>query len=263
MSAGSESDMSGKIALITGATSGVGLETAVRLAQRGATVVVNGRSAERGKDAMDRLREVSDRVRFEAGDCGDYDSIAAVAGRVVREFDAIDIVISAGARGEFGPTPFAEMTGEQIQRAFVSRFFPRIYPVHAALPGLRVRGGAAVMLTTDAARTPTSGESVMGAAGAGVILMTKTLAKELSRWKIRVNGVAMTITSGTPSWDRIFATESFQQKLFDKALQRFPAGRPPAVEEVADAVTFLASDAAGQITGQTLSVNGGLSFGGW
>lgn len=103
----------------------------------------------------------------------------------------------------------------------------------------------------------------MGAAGAGVILMTKTLAKELSRWRIRVNGVAMTITSGTPSWDRIFATESFQQKLFDKALQRFPAGRPPAVEEVADAVTFLASDAAGQITGQTLSVNGGLSFGGW
>ncbi len=76
MVAGSETDLDGKVALITGATSGVGLETAVRLAKRGATVVVNGRSAERGKDAMDRLREVSDQVRFEAGDCGDYDSIA-------------------------------------------------------------------------------------------------------------------------------------------------------------------------------------------
>lgn len=263
MSALSGSDFTDKVALITGATSGVGLETAVQLAKRGATVVVNGRSAERGKDAMDRLREVSDKVRFEPGDCGDYDSIAAVAGRVVAELGAIDVVVSAGAQGDVAPAPFAEMTGEEIERAFSSRFYPRIYPVHAALEGLRVRGGSVVMLTTDAARTPTSGESVMGAAGAGVILMTKTLAKELARFKIRVNTVGMTITSGTPSWDRIFASESFQQKLFDKALRRFPGGRPPAVEEVVDAVAFLASDAASQITGQTLSVNGGLSFGGW
>ncbi|RZL81054.1 MAG: SDR family oxidoreductase [Rhodococcus sp. (in: high G+C Gram-positive bacteria)] len=263
MSYMSETDFGGKVALITGATSGVGFETAVQLAKRGATVVVNGRSAERGKDALDRLSEHSDHVRFEAGDCGDYDSIAAVVGRVVRDLEAIDIVISAGAQGEFSPTPFEGMTGDQIERAFSSRFFPRIYPVHAALPGLRVRGGSAVMLTTDAARTATSGESVMGAAGAGVILMTKTIAKELASSNIRVNTVGMTITSGTPSWDRIFGSESFQQKLFDKALRRFPAGRPPAVEEVVNAVTFLASDAASQITGQTLSVNGGLSFGGW
>ncbi len=78
------------------------------------------------------------------------------------------------------------------------------------------------MLATDAARHPTPGESVMGVVGAAVILMTKALARELSRWSIRVNSVAMTITSGTPSWDRIFATETFQSKLFTKAVERFP-----------------------------------------
>jgi 3-oxoacyl-[acyl-carrier protein] reductase len=72
----------------------------------------------------------------------------------------------------------------------------------------------------------------------------------------------MTITSGTPSWDRIFATESFQSRLFTKAVERFPQGKPPSAGEVADVAVFLAADAA-QVTGQTVSVNGGLSFGGW
>jgi hypothetical protein len=99
--------------------------------------------------------------------------------------------------------------------------------------------------------------AIDGAVGAAVILMTKALARELSRWSIRVNSVAMTITSGTPSWDTIFATESFQSKLFTKAVGRFPLGRPPSAGEVADVAVFLAADAA-QVAGQTVSVNGGL-----
>jgi 2-hydroxycyclohexanecarboxyl-CoA dehydrogenase len=80
---------------------------------------------------------------------------------------------------------------------------------------------------------------------------------------MRVNSVALTITSDTPSWDRIFARESFQRDLFARAVERFPMGRPPSAEEAAAVVVFLASDAAAQVTGQTISVNGGLSFGGW
>jgi 2-hydroxycyclohexanecarboxyl-CoA dehydrogenase len=175
---------------------------------------------------------------------------------------AIDIVVSAGARNEVGPMPFAEMTVDQLQRAFETRLYPRLFPVHAALPALRNRGGSVVMLTTDAARHVTPGESVVGAAGAAVLLMTKALARELARWNVRVNSVAMTITSDTPSWDRIFASESFQSRLFTKAVERFPQGRPPTAAEVADVAVFLAADAT-QVTGQTVSVNGGLSFGGW
>ncbi len=147
--------------------------------------------------------------------------------------------------------------------ALNSRFFARVNPVHAALPYLRKRGGAVVMLGTDAGRHPTAGESVVGAFGAGVILMTKTLAKELARWKIRVNSVSMTLTSDTPSWDRIFGEKSFQTSLFSKAIDRFPFGRPPTAEEIARVVVFLASEESSQVTGQTISANGGLSFGGW
>jgi 2-hydroxycyclohexanecarboxyl-CoA dehydrogenase len=175
----------------------------------------------------------------------------------------IDILISAGAQGAVGPKPFAELTSKELELSVTTRLFPRVFPVHASLPFMRERGGSVVMLTTDAARHPTPGESVVGAVGASVILMTKALAKEFARDRIRVNSVAMTLTSDTPSWDRIFADPSFQNRLFSKALTRFPQGRPPSADEVARVAAFLAGDDAAQVTGQTISVNGGLSFGGW
>ena len=255
-------DVKGKVALITGGTGGVGLETGLLLARRGARVVVTGRSPEGGEHALAQLHAASDQAYYAPGDAGDPAAITTLVDRVVATHGGIDILVSAGTPHDIGPTPFAEMTMEDLRIAFDSRIYPRIFPVRAALPALRERGGSVVMLATDAARHPTPGESVMGAVGAAVILMTKALAREFSRWNIRVNSVAMTITSGTPSWDRIFATESFQSKLFTKAVDRFPQGRPPSAGEVADVAVFLAADAA-QVTGQTVSVNGGLSFGGW
>jgi 3-oxoacyl-[acyl-carrier protein] reductase len=255
-------DLTGQVALITGGTAGVGLETGLRLARRGATVVVTGRSRETGEGAVARLRSVSDLVSCEVGDAGDPAEITALVDRVVAAHGGIDILVSAGSPHDIGPTPFADLDLEELKRAFDSRIYARIFPVRAALPALREGGGSVVMLTTDAGRHPTPGESVMGAVGAAVILMTKALAREFSRWDVRVNSVAMTITSGTPSWDRIFATESFQSRLFTKAVERFPQGKPPTAGEVADVAVFLAADAA-QVTGQTVSVNGGLSFGGW
>jgi 2-hydroxycyclohexanecarboxyl-CoA dehydrogenase len=255
-------DLTGKLALITGGTGGVGLETGRRLARRGAHVVITGRSAERAEEAVKELRTVSDAVDFELGDAADPEALTGIVERLTAAHGGIDILVSAGAAGDKGPTPFADLSFDEIRSSFETRFLPRIFPVRAGLPALRERGGSVVLLTTDAARHPTPGESVVGAVGAAVILMTKALAREFSRWDIRVNSVAMTLTSGTPSWDRIFASESFQSKLFTKAVERFPQGRPPLVDDVADVATFLATD-AGQVTGQTVSVNGGLSFGGW
>ncbi len=258
------SSLEGRAALITGSTGGVGFQVAGMLAARGATVVINGRGQERGEAALKALQGLASQVHLVAGDCIDpreatrvVQQAAAIAGR-------LDILVSAGAEGRVPPKPFAEMSAEEIVTAYQSRFLPRILPVHAAVPFLRQQGGSVVMLTTDAARHPTPGESIVGAVGAGVILMTKALAKEFARWQIRVNSVAMTLTSDTPSWDRIFGGEAaFQQQLFAKLNDRFPGGRAPTAQEVAQVVAFLASDAAAQVTGQTVSVNGGLSFGGW
>jgi len=257
--------LEGKVALVTGSSGGLGFRVAEKLARAGATVILNSRSVSNGEAALMQLTAFSNRVYLALGDCGEYSAACSVAQVAASHGGgAIDILVSAGAAGRVAPKPFADFTSDEIVAAYQSRFLPRVYPVHAALPFLRVRGGAVVMVGTDAGRYPTPGESIVGAVGASVILMTKALAKEFARWHIRVNTVSMTLTSDTPSWDRIFGgDQNFQSKLFDKLASKFPSGRPPSAEEVARVVTFLASEEAAQVTGQTISVNGGLSFGGW
>ena len=256
--------LEGRVALVTGSSGGVGFQVAGMLAARGATVVINGRGLARGEAALKDLQDLPGQVHLVTGDCIDPTEAARVVQQAAAIEGRLDILVSAGAEGSVPPKPFAEMSAQEIITAYQTRLLPRILPVHAAVPFLRRQGGSVVMLTTDAARHPTPGESIVGAVGAGVILMTKALAKEFSRWHIRVNSVAMTLTSDTPSWSRIFGGEAeFQQQLFAKLNDRFPGGRAPTAQEVAQVVTFLASDAAAQVTGQTVSVNGGLSFGGW
>lgn len=256
-------DFAGKVALVTGSSGGIGYRIAEKLAQSGAHVVINSRTAATGEKALAGLKAVSPNVTLALGDCGDYSAARKIVEAAAAINGGIDILVSSGAQGSVPPTPFAEMTGDQLVAAFDSRFYARIFPVHAAVPHLRKRGGAVVMIGTDAGRHPTPGESIVGVVGAGVIIMTKALAREFARWKIRVNSVSLTITSDTPSWDRIFASETFQSGLFAKALARFPSGRAPTAEEVARVAVFLASEESAQITGQTVSVNGGLSYGGW
>ncbi len=256
--------MQGKVALITGGTRGIGYAVAQALAREGAQVIVTGRDAARGEEALSGLRGIGTEAAFEAAEAGDHAAMVGVVERTVQRFGGLDILVSAGAAGALGPTPFADMTAAQIEASFNARLYPRIFPVHAALPALRARGsGTVIMVTTDAARHPTPGEAIIGATGAAILLMTKALAREFSRWNIRVNAVALTLTSDTPAWDRIFSKPGFENRLFSKALERFPQGRAPNAAEVAGVVAFLASDAASQVNGQTVSVNGGLSFGGW
>jgi 2-hydroxycyclohexanecarboxyl-CoA dehydrogenase len=256
--------MDGKVALVTGGSRGIGFAIAQALARRGAQVIVTGRNPEHGHEALEVLRTLDPRAGFEVGEAGDHAAMAAIVERVVQSRGGLDILVSAGAAGPVGPKPFAEMSAEQLEASFDARLWPRIFPVHAALPALRARGaGSVIMVTTDAARHPTPGEAVIGAVGAAILLMTKALAREFSRWNIRVNSVALTLTSDTPGWDRIFSKPGFENRLFSKALERFPQGRAPSAAEVAEVAAFLASDAASQVNGQTVSVNGGLSFGGW
>ena len=253
-----------KTVLITGGTSGTGFRAAERFLAGGANVVVNGRSADRAEAARDTLQAEYANVALSVGDCAEYSEAARIVEEASAAFGGIDILVSAGASGVGDPKPFADMTPDEVRDGFLTRFLARLYPVHAAIPRLKEHPGSCiVMLTTDAARHATSGETIIGAYAASIIQATKTLARELSRDQVRVNTVSMTLTSGTRSWDKIFGEESFESNLFGKAIARFPFGGPPSADDVADAVVFLASPQASQITGQTVSVNGGLSFGGW
>lgn len=226
-------------------------------------MAITGRRPEQGTVALQELKGLGAECHFFQGDAGNADDVRRVVADAVAAMGRMDIMVSAGADNWTGLKAFADMSVDEIGATFTNLIYPRILPVHASIPYLRKqKGSSIVMIGTDAARHTTPGESIVGATGAVVISMTKTLARELSRDHIRVNSVALTITSGTPGWDRAFA-HPIGVKVFSKALEQFPFDRPPSADEVAQAIGFLASDAASQISGQTISVNGGLSFGGW
>jgi NAD(P)-dependent dehydrogenase (short-subunit alcohol dehydrogenase family) len=118
-------------------------------------------------------------------------------------------------------------------------------------------GGAIVSFASDAARIATPGEAVLGGALAANVMFIKTLALELGRQNIRLNAVTPSITRGTKTYDRVMAS-GFSKKLFEKAESRARLGVASA-ENVAPMAVFLASPLASHITGQVVSVNGGIS----
>ncbi len=112
-------------------------------------------------------------------------------------------------------------------------------------------------MTSDAGRTPTPRESLIGSAAAGLVVMTKVMASEFARWQIRVNCLCLTLIQDTPAQRGVMATEA--RHVFDKVIERARLGIPNA-DDVAEAALFFASPQSDRITGQILSINGGLSF---
>jgi 3-oxoacyl-[acyl-carrier protein] reductase len=254
----------GKVALVVGSSESIGFRVAERLAREGARVVMNGRNEEVGAKGLARLREQGLDARFERGDATSYQDMRDLVDRIESELGPVDLLASIGGSARPGPTPFLDLDPAVMAQALEGRILPRLFPTHAVATRMKERGrGAIVLVASDAGRHPTPGEALIGAAGAAVMLLTKALAKEFSRWHIRVNCMALTLTADTPRYDKVFSQPGFSNSLFSKALDKFPAKRAPTASEVADVAAFLLSEQASQITGQTLSVNGGLSFGGW
>jgi 2-hydroxycyclohexanecarboxyl-CoA dehydrogenase len=254
-------DMHGRVVLITGGSAGIGFKIAGTLLAAGATVIINGRDTTRGARALESL--ASDRAFFEAGDCSDAEGAREVVANVTGRHGGISSLVASGGAAHRTPHLFQDVTDDDFGEIYRAQFLNRVFPIRAALPHMRESGGSIVILSTDAGRHSTVGESIHGAMGAAKIMLTKTLAREFGRWHIRVNCLALTITSGTESFEAVINGDGWARGIFEKAVRRFPFGRPPDADEVARVALFLASDQSAQVTGQTISVNGGLSFGGW
>ena len=254
-------DLTGHVALLTGATAGIGLEIAHSFLSAGATVVVNGRDPQRGSLALAKLKHPQ--AFFVPGDCSVAQEAREVTDQVLSSHGKLTILVASGGAADSAPALFSELSDEAFTAVYRSQFLNRVFPVRAALPHLQVQGGSVIIVGTDAGRFATVGEALHGGMGAAKIMLTKTLAREFARWNIRVNGLALTITAGTEAFTLAMQREDWVTDLFNKAVQKFPRGRPPNAEEVARVALFLASEQSAQVTGQTISVNGGLSFAGW
>lgn len=252
-------DLSGKVALVAGSTHSIGKAIAMKLAKNGADVVINGRHVETSVELVAEVERMGRSCVFEKADLRDYDQVQRMVDNVLAQWGKIDIMVASGAGGNPPARFFHETEPALFVDYFRSRAFTRLYCIKAVLDHMKQRQtGKIILVTTDAGRIPTPGESLIGAAAAGLVLITKTLAKEFARWKIHINTISTTTVIDTHTFEKA-ASQDTTGKVFRRAAHRIPFG-PLRTTDLAEMALFLASEESDCITGQTFSINGGLSF---
>jgi len=241
----------GKTVVITGAASGIGLATGRAFAEAGARVVLTDINVEAGERAAAKLKSLGD-VHFMHLDVTSTASAAALAQRIETELGHLEIVVNAAGWDII--EPFMNNTPEYWAKIVALNFMGPVQVTRALLPLLFNSGsGRIVNIASDAGRVGSYGETVYAGAKGGVIAFTKSLAREVVRKNVRVNCVCPGPTD-TP----LFATQT--EKMREALINANPMKRLGKASEVADAVLFFASDRSSFVTGQVLSVSGGLTM---
>lgn len=244
--------------LISGGSSGVGLATALAFAVAGVPkIAITGRNPERGQSAAERVREVGTACSFYLTDASQTTDAVQTTEAATEFLGQIDILVNTAAP-HVKPTPFAKATQGDLSEVLTSLVLPSMRMSHAVLPQMRQqKGGTIIHLASDAAKMATPGESIIGAAMAAIVMFTRTLATEEKRYGIRANVVTPSLISDTRLTDYLL-DDGFSGKLFAGASAKADLGLPSA-EDVASLIVFLASPGASRLTGQAISVNGGIS----
>jgi 2-hydroxycyclohexanecarboxyl-CoA dehydrogenase len=248
-------------AVVTGGSGGIGAETAVVLAEQGVRrIIINGRSVARGERARGEIarRVPGASITFVAADVSQASGADALFREVSTLIDEpLAVLVNCGG-GDFAPDLFQHTPAEQLDEIIRHWLSSRIHCCRAALP-LMSRGSAIINVASDAAKVPTPGETVIGAAMAGIVMFSRTLALEAKRQGIRVNVVTPSVVEGARLRARV-AAGGFGARLFEKAAAAAHLG-VVTERDVAEVIGFLASDRAERVTGQVISVNGGISAG--
>lgn len=250
----------GKVAIVTGGGSGIGKETARRFVEAGGSVVINGRDAEKLEAAAKEIDPSGARVAVAPSDIAEPGTADAVVAVATSRFGGLDILFNNA--GVFRPKPFLELSEDEYDWFLDTILKGKFFMAQAAAKAMRERGGGAIVQTGSlwaiqaVGATPSAAYS---AANAGVHALVRNLAIELAGENIRVNAVAPAVVE-TPVYGTFLSEEEVRSTLptFDAF---HPLGRNGQPGDVADALLFLASDKAGWVTGQVLSVDGGVTAG--
>lgn len=254
-------DLSGQFALVPGGSGGIGSHVAEVLAECGADIVVGYHSnPTRAEQVVAKAQALGRRARAEKIDAADYGAVKAWVDRNAAEFGSIDILATCVGWFERGFSLFKDQTPEQWPPMIAQQFWAQVYLAHAVLPGMIARkAGRIITLGSDGAKGGQSGVAVACGGVAGVIAFSKSLAREVGRYGITVNVVCPGPTV-TPVLELMLSQGDVGAKLVEGAIKHIPLKRAGEAREVAAAFAFLASAGGGYITGQALSVSGGLTM---
>lgn len=244
--------MQDKVAVVTGAASGIGRATAEAFAAEGARVVVADIDREGGEKTVATVRERGGKAEFLAVDMTDPASINAFADAVNAKYGAVDVLVNGAGWGR--THPFWEGTPELWNKLIALNLVGPMTLAKALLPPMLERKqGRIVNIASDAGRVGSLGETVYAGAKGGLIAFTKSLARETARHGINVNCVC----PGPTDTPLLAAVPEAHLEAFKKAI---PLRRFAQPSEVADAVAFFAGAQSNYVTGQVLSVSGGLTM---
>jgi NAD(P)-dependent dehydrogenase (short-subunit alcohol dehydrogenase family) len=235
-------DLEGKVALVTGATSGIGKAAAIQLAAQGATVIVHGRDADRGAAVVAEIENGGGSARFVGADLGE----PAEALRLAREAGDVDILVNNAGFAWFGPS--AELDAKTLDQLFVANVQAPYLLVSVLAPKMVARRDGVIINIASRAGTvgqPTT--AAYGATKAALASLARSWAAEYGSAGIRVNAV-----SPGPVY-----TNAAEREMFDSLGETTVLGRLGQPQEVADVIGFLASPRASYITGTNVAVDGG------
>ena len=253
-------DLNGRVALITGAGSGIGEAIALTFAANGATIAINDINTS-GEKTCETIREQGGKASFFLADVGDVSAVQGMVAAVERDLGPIDVLVNnAGinlGKERYPAHEFLDSDWHGIIRVDLDGTFYCSRAVSALM--VKRKRGAIVNIGSVLGLVPIRLQSAFAAAKAGVLHFTRSQALELGPYQIRVNGIApgSILTEGTRS---IFYNPE-SKKIADSLLSHIPLGRPGETQDVANAALFLASDDAKYVTGHVMVVDGGWTAG--
>ncbi len=244
-----------KVAIVTGGGRGIGKAIAVRMAKEGANVVVVAKNPDTLKDTAEGIKKDGGQATAVVADMTKNEDVSRMVQATMEQFGKIDILVNNV--GLFTFEPFLDTKEEEWDKLLALNLKSTLLCSRAVLKEMVKKGyGKIVNISSDAARIGVTTMASYSAAKAGVMGLTKTLAREMAHYNININCVCPGLVDTQMTADLV----AFAPEMKEKMIKAIPFRRLATPEDVAAAVCFFASDEASYITGQSLSVNGGQAM---
>ena len=245
--------LNGKVALVTGASRGIGAAIASKLASLGCDVAINyAGNIQKAEETLNSVKAYAVNAQIYQANVANYEEVEAMTKQIIKDFGHLDIIINN-----------AGITSDNLMMRMDQDSFDSVIDVNLkgtwnvcksiTRPILKQRSGVIINLSSVVGINGNVGQVNYAASKAGVIGLTKSLAKEFASRNIRVNAVA-------PGYVKSDMTAKLSEEITEKVLENIPLGQLGEVEDIANAVAFLVSDEARYITGQVLVVDGGMAI---